>query len=237
MDQEYMVFYKEYPQIHKKINIGPWNSFNSATRHAVHMFTRLYPKAGTHLIYCIDTYKQKMIEYRYSKCSMKSRIYRVRDFELSYFHYRYPQISKSLLVYVDTNKAMCPYVKYFSDIYSAYEFMKCQFWKWIEETFGTADDLMFDHHVKIFRKSPKNNEYVDLLYNSGDLHTNLKIMCTSDLIYFDIALVRHDTTHGCLLCDSSEVMGHEITLMMDKIRLPKYFYFCTEHSESVSDDS
>ena len=144
------------------------------------------------------------------------------------FYEKYPEFWNNYLVHLIKDKEV--YIKYFKNIYDAYEYMKDEFYEYINKYNGIDEELItYDHEVVFGHIKKKEDgikdiyfydafddnykERIDKLFKNNHLTSdNLTFNPNNNIDenYFNIKLVTNkDNRNCCIICDYKEIIGYK----------------------------
>ena len=239
---KFNLFYQHDLTTYSTINV---EQRNDKTKKAVNLFTTKYPSDKyTKIIHIIefDTFNKPLhyniVEHR--TISKKSRTIHKKH-PIERFYYYYPQLAQNYLVHFIKDQQV--YIKYFNDIYEAYQLMKYEFYKFCnrdggsivdgyitfqhEVAFGGIDTKMIENTDNTFysQDTIKNKEEIKKLVENKHLSENLTFNpneCTvPDEFYFDIKLIHNNKTKSaCIICGHNEVAGYNDVIVYNSNYVP-----------------
>ena len=225
----YNLFYKDDLTTYSTIEIEykfRWNKL----RIAISRFIEKYPFPKiTNIIHIIERNRDNepicYKELEYKKISKKS-FKKYKELPIESFYYNYPQLADNYLVHLikDCNT----YVKYFNNIYDAYEFMKKEFYNFCnreggsnvsdyitsqhELAFGHIQCKYVDEYIDVYSQNPtKSKNDIKQLFDNGHLYNgltfNLSNRIEPDDFYFDIKLISNNKNKNvwgsCIICNNN----------------------------------
>jgi len=220
---------------------------------AVNLFTTKYPyDKNTKFIHIIeyDTFNKPLhydvIEHR--TISKKSRTIH-KNHPIERFYYYYPQLAQNYLVQFIKDQKV--YIKYFNNIYEAYQLMKYEFYKFCNREGGSiaGDCITFQHEVAFggitakmientddtfYSQNPiKSKEEIEKLVKnkhlSEDLTFNLMDSLVPDEFYFDIKLIHNNKMKDtCIICGHNKVAGYNDVIVYNS-NYVNYYYLNVIH--------
>ena len=214
-------------------------------KRAVNLFTTKYPcDKNTKFIHVIefDTFNKPLhydvVEHR--TISKKSRTIH-KNYPIERFYYYYPQLAQNYLVHFIKDKKV--YIKYFNDIYEAYQLMKYEFYKFCNREGGSIVDncITFQHEVAFggidtkmientddtfYSQNPiKSKEEITQLFKNEHLSEDLTFNPFDSLVpdecYFDIKLIHNNKIKDtCIICGHNEVAGYNDVIVYNSNYVP-----------------
>jgi len=239
---KFNLFYQHDLTTYSTINV---KQKHDKTKKAVNLFTTKYPcDKNTKFIHVIefDTFNKPLhytrVEHR--TISKKSRtIY--KNYPIERFYYYYPQLAQNYLVHFIKDQKV--YIKYFNDIYEAYQLMKYEFYNFCNREGGSivGDCITFQHEVAFggidtkmientddtfYSQNPiKSKEEIKQLVENKHLSEDLTFNLTDSLVpdeyYFDIKLIHNNKTeYACIICGHNEVSGYNDVIVYNSNYVP-----------------
>ena len=165
----------------------------------------------------------------------------------------YPQLEQNYLVHVIKDHKV--YIKYFNDLYEAYQLMVYEFYKFCNRKSGSiiGDCITFQHKVKfggidtkmientddtVYSQNPiKSKEEITQLFENDHLSDHLTFNPMDSLVpdefYFDIKLIYNNKIKDtCIICGHKEVAGYnDVIVYNGNIYYTKNgnYCYCKEH--------
>ena len=238
----FKIFYQHDLTTYATVNVG---HKRDAEKNAVDLFTKKYPSDKNlkfiHVIQ-LNRYNKPLhytrVEHR--TISKKSRT-KYKNYPIERFYYYYPQFAQNYLVHFIKDKKV--YLKYFNDIYEAYQLMKYEFYQFCNREGGSnvGDCITFQHEVAFggidtkmientddtfYSQNPiKNKEEITQLVEnkhlSEDLTFNIMDRLVPDEFYFDIKLLNNNKKKDtCIICGYSEVSGYNEVIVYNSNYVP-----------------
>ena len=238
----FKIFYQHDLTTYSTVNVG---HKRDAEKNAVDLFTKKYPSDKNlkfiHVIQ-LNRYNKPLhytrVEHR--TISKKSRT-KYKNYPIERFYYYYPQFAQNYLVHFIKDKKV--YLKYFNDIYEAYQLMKYEFYQFCNREGGSnvGDCITFQHEVAFggidtkmientddtfYSQNPiKSKEEITQLFENEHLSNDLTFNpfeCTlPDEFYFDIKLIHNNKIKDtCIICGHNEVSGYNDVIVYNSNYVP-----------------
>ena len=239
---KFNLFYQHDLTTYSTINV---KQKHNKTKKAVNLFTTKYPcDKNTKFIHVIefDTFNKPLhytrVEHR--TISKKSKTIH-KNYPIERFYYYYPQLAQNYLVHIIKDQTV--YIKYFDNIYEAYQLMKYEFYKFCnreggsivddyitfqhEVAFGGIDTKMIENTDDIFySQNPiKSKEEIAQLFENKHLSEDLTFNSGDSLVpdecYFDIKLINNNKiNYACIICGHNEVAGYNDVIVYNSNYVP-----------------
>jgi len=238
---KFNLFYQHDLTTYSTINV---KQKHDKTKKAVNLFTTKYPcDKNTKFIHVIefDTFNKPLhytrVEHR--TISKKSRTIH-KNYPIERFYYYYPQLAQNYLVHFIKDKKV--YIKYFNDIYEAYQLMKYEFYQFCNREGSIVGDcITFQHKVAFggidtkmientddtfYSQNPiKSKEEIKQLVENKHLSEDLTFNLTDSLVpdenYFDIKVIHNNKTeYACIICGHNEVSGYNDVIVYNSNYVP-----------------
>lgn len=243
---EFKIFYGHDLTTYSTINV---EKPHNRQERAVNLFTTKYPcDKNIKFIHVIefDTFNKPLhydvVEHiTISKKTSTKTETKHKNYPIERFYYYYPQLAQNYLVHFIKDRQV--YIKYFNDIYEAYQLMKYEFYKFCnreggrtvgnyitfqhEVAFGDIDTKMTENTYDIFysQNTTKSKEEITRLFKYGYLSDDLKFNLTNSLqpdeFYFDIKLIHNNKIKDtCIICGHNEIAGYNDVIVYNSNYVP-----------------